>query len=159
MNKLIDKLKTIWGTPKYGFHNGVKTPIKLICEFQEGIHIPKDIYPPEFIDFLSNSNGAELFKDSEFGQWGLKIFSLDELKLQNDEIKVWRDDLSESDLIIGYFLGDSDLVVLSLSKEDFGDITICTPMELKEDWHHLNMNFEEFLQKYSKGDGDKFWES
>lgn len=38
--------------------------------------------------FYTVSNGADLFKDQEYGQWGLKLYSIEEVIFASKFIKV-----------------------------------------------------------------------
>lgn len=158
MKSLIDKAKQEWSSPRRAIEHGKETDFKFICEFNIGFTSEIENIPNSLGIFYKITNGAILFKDVDYGQWGLKIIPYEELNEFNQNTKEWRgEDLNDEDLIIGEFLGDLDLVVISLSKINYGNISICTPMEPREDWYHLNMNFEEFLERYIAGDGDKFW--
>lgn len=160
MKSLIDKLKKEWSSPRRAIENGKETDFEFICEFNPEVSSEVSNIPDELAVFYRIANGAILFKDVKYGQWGLRIAPYTELEDFNKNAKEWRgEDLTDSDLVIGEFLGDLDLVITSLSGENYGKITICTPMEPREDWYHTNMNFEEFLESYIEGDGDKFWES
>ena len=63
------------------------------------------------------------------------------------------------DLIIGEFLGDSDLLVVRCSPNstDFGQIIIALPIGHREDWYYLTYSLPEFLQKFIASQGEKFW--
>ena len=75
-----------------------------------------------------------LFNSFSYGQWGMKIYSSSQLAESNEKIRVYREDLSEKDLIIGEFYGDSDLIILSLEEYNYGEVIICTPMDKRKDW-------------------------
>ena len=158
MKTIIEKARAKWSVAKPVIHKGVTSQHKYISVFNDGINILHLTLPKELLEFYSLSDGTILFKDVEYGQWGMKIYPSSQLADLNEKVKIYREDLSESDLIIGEFYGDSDLIVLSLEEHNYGEVIICTPIDKRKDWHFLKMNFEEFLQKYFESEGDKFWE-
>jgi hypothetical protein len=160
MEKLIEKLKVDWTIPKTTINDGEESFFKFACEFGLGIEINDERIPLELQKFYTISNGAVLFKDVDFGQWGLKIISYDDLTQFNNYTRSWRgDDIEDTDLIIGEFLGDLDLVLISLAEYDYGQVIICPEIDKRKDWFFLKINFGEFLQKYFESEGDKFWEN
>jgi hypothetical protein len=74
--------------------------------------IPQVLLPKSIRGFYTVSNGADLFKDQEYGQWGLKLYSIE----SNFASKIYKsnrnNDALQSDLIIGEFYGDSDLLLV-----------------------------------------------
>ena len=57
-----------------------------INDFEEKHNI---ILPEDFKKFLKISNGAVLFEDIQYGQWGCKIYGLDEITDISNEVKSW----------------------------------------------------------------------
>lgn len=114
--------------------------------------------PIELSEFYYEADGGTLFKDDEYGQWGLKIYSFEELKEMNEYARTWKDNLEDTDLVIGEFLGDLDLLIISHDKKDYGQVSISIPHYDRKDWYNLHINFKEFLSKYIESDGNKFWE-
>lgn len=160
----IKSLKTKWSNPKHASHRGEKTVFKLVCEFSLGTIedidqiMPFEI-PKSLKEFWRTSEKTILFKDSEFSQWGLEILSPREAILLTNEQKSERpEDIQKTDLIIGRFLGDSDLLVISCDMNDFESLYIALPIETRESWPKIAMNFNEFLMKYSNSEGEKYWE-
>lgn len=107
------------------------------------------------------SNGAELFKDEIYGQWGLKLYELNELiaatKYYENERKA---DFLKGDLIIGEFYGDSECLLIRCDPNcrDYGYVYIVLPIDQREDWYVAANSFEEFMEKFYYFQGDKFWE-
>ncbi len=158
-------LKEKWGeTPKQANHRGMRTDFHFICEFKEpGVSLkslPFDL-PEDLEKFWSICETAVLFKDIEYGQWGLEIFSPEKAIVIDRSEKGGRpNDYRESDLIIGSFLGDSDLLIISCDKKSksFGKVFISLPLDNRGDWPNVANSFSEFLEKYSLDEGDKYWE-
>lgn len=159
MKTIIEKAKEKWSVAMKVSHRGIISDYKYISVFNDGIDVSNLVLPKELLAFYSFSNGTILFKDVEYSQWGLKIYPCSQLTELNERIKNYRTDLFETDLIIGEFYGDSDLVILSLEEHNYGQVIICTPIDERKDWYFLKMNFEEFLEKYIESEGDKFWEN
>jgi hypothetical protein len=159
MKELIEKIERDWSTAKSIVVNGEKTDFRFICELSEGYNKKIEGIPEALKEFYIQTNGAILFKDIDYGQWGLKIVPFEELSEFNTYSKSWRgEDLKNTDLVIGEFLGDLDLLILSLAELDYGMVIICTPIGPRVNWLKLNMNFENFLVKYIEQEGNKFWE-
>lgn len=167
---LINELKQNWQTPKlptYDPHS-----FELSCIINDGFlandladrlailgihHLPKD-----YLDFMTASNGAMLFYDEKYGQTGLKLYDADEIASANIH---WQNsyrnkDLLPSDLIIGEFIGDSDLLLLNcdIKSEAYGKIIISLPIDKREDWYFLSEDFGEFLNYFVLYEGKKYWE-
>lgn len=155
MEKIIEKLKSEWSIPKKAHHHGEQTIFRLKCEFNPGVNIMDSTISPELMNFYNITNGAILFKDVDYSQWGLLVYSSDELYYKNREIKKVRDEFNESEIIIGEFLGDSDLLLLN---QHNNSIVICTPILGRDDWHFLELTFTAFLNKFCTEEGEKFWE-
>jgi hypothetical protein len=164
ITEIIDSLKHLWLKPKKGIHNNDETFFELQCEFaEEKAEIPID-YPLEFpkgiLDFWNNARDAELFIDKKYGQWGLKMYSpQDAISLTRKEIETRPDEYKDTDLIIGSFIGDSDMLVISCDPKNFGQIFVSTPLDSREDWWLVSDSFKEFLNQYSEKDGEKYWEN
>ncbi|STZ07715.1 Uncharacterised protein [Moraxella caprae] len=170
MKELILTLKKDWSLSKKPQY--CNDSFELLCVFgNEGLEIDlmKSVsklgivnIPPNFLDFIKETNGAKLFYDKAYGQAGMDLYGTDVVYEKNLE---WRNsylsqDLLPTDLIIGEFLGDSDLVVLRCDKnsDDYGDIIILLPLDERKDWYFLDENFESFLRNFCNNEGVKYWE-
>lgn len=164
IKSIVEKIRNGWSNPKYGFHHGRTTPFKMKCFFEESkMNLGNEfafIIPNDLRDFWINYNSAILFQDIEFGQWGLHIFSpFDALNTTIKEKKSRPNDFSENDLVIGEFLGDSDLLVISCDTQNkYGQIKIALPIDPNGEWYTAANSFSEFIDKYSQVDGAKYWE-
>ena len=69
-------------------------------------------------------------------------------------------DYVPGDLVIGTFLGDSDLLVVRCDPDspDFGHVMVALPLDPRRDWYRVAGNLETFLQEYERSEGAKFWE-
>ncbi|NEP10649.1 MAG: SMI1/KNR4 family protein [Symploca sp. SIO2C1] len=103
-----------------------------------------------------------LFEDLTYGQWGLVFWSPNQV-IQEQETRMAQrqEDFRSSDLIIGEFLGDSELLLIRCNEQetDFGKVMIALPLEQREEWYVAADSLEEFLSKWITFRGEKFWES
>jgi hypothetical protein len=166
LNELLAQMKSHWCNPRSAIHRGAEIPFKLRCSLNAGaeehqLSSIKENLPQEVKDFYVMADGAILFKDDEYGQWGLKLYSLDEItgatNLYLDERS--RDSL-EGDLIIGEFVGDSDLLLLRCdhNTNDFGSVVVVSAIDPRADWEVASTDFVSFLQELYSHQGDKYWE-
>lgn len=164
MNDLIKHLKEFWSKPKKGIHNDEETFFELMCEFSsEKVEtlddFPFDI-PEDLKDFWNNTKEAGLFIDKKYGQWGLKILSPDDALLITREEKVARPyEYKNTELIIGYFIGDSDKLVIDCETNSLIKVLVSHPIDSRKDWEIISDSFKCFLILYAEKNGEKFWEN
>jgi hypothetical protein len=122
-----------------------------------------DYYPYEIPDdlliFWLNCKEAQLFEDKEYGQWGLQILSPENSLIATHEYqKSQYNQYKSNDLIIGRFIGDSELLMVSCDKgKDFGSIYVVSPIAKRKEWHLASSSFTNFIEKYIENKGDKYW--
>ncbi len=116
--------------------------------------------PSDIIDWWSLVKHAILFKDIEYGQWGLEIHSGEQsFRLTQNCLQERPFDFKLTDIVIGEFYGDSDLLLVSCETgEEYGSVWVVSPIEGREYWAKLANSFSQFLEKYIKMEGEKFWE-
>jgi len=75
--------------------------------------------------------------------------------LQESRPKDW----SAGDVVIGRFLGDSDLLIVRCDKgsPDFGRIIAALPLDDRRNWPAIAVSFSQFLTRYLTGQGNKYW--
>jgi hypothetical protein len=63
-------------------------------------------------------------------------------------------------LVVGRFLGDSDLLVLRCDETapDVGSTLIALPIDPRGDWPTVARSFREYLERLIAAEGDKYWE-
>ena len=111
--------------------------------------------PAEVSSFWSMHGGGELFRDVEYGQWGLRIFSPRESAEESARYHALQPNrVSRSDLIFGEFLGDSDLVLV----DEKGTTYVAAPIDPRDQWYRED-SLSSFLRRYVAASGDKYWES
>lgn len=171
VENLITRMREIWATPASAIHRGEECPFKLRCDFESGPAASSEIseladrlqieVPPDILNFWSVCNSALLFEDVKYGQWGLNIMSpADSMAATNCYQKERPNDALAGDLIIGKFLGDSDLLLLRSNKncEDYSSVMIVLPMDHRKDWAVPAKSLNAFIEMYELNHGDKYWE-
>jgi len=116
--------------------------------------------PNDLICFWSSTRSADLFVDQTYGQWGLRILDpKSAIQCTTRFSKDREDDYKTGDLVIGRFVGDSDLLILRCDNlsDDFGQVVIGLPIDHREDWYNVSSNFGSFMERYMQSRGDKFW--
>lgn len=137
---------------------------KLECRIEDRILAYKSPFPFELPrdiqEWWTQVQSAELFVDASLKQWGLQIF--DE-NTSFKESNYWRNerpmDILNTDIVVGSFLGDSDLLIISCDQcPTFGQVVVATPLDKRNDWYFIADSFSQFLFDYLKQDGEKYWE-
>jgi hypothetical protein len=166
ITKILTEMTSAWGSPRNAIHHGMKCPFLLKCSFSPtGIDVEKygilqqDV-PDEVKEFWLYAECARLFEDLEYGQWGIEILcprdAINESKLQLLERP---EDFKDSDLVLGRFLGDSDLLIVTCSSDnDYGSTLVAKPLDKRKDWPCLARSLSRFFVEYMNYQGDKFWE-
>ena len=132
--------------------------IKAVQDLETRLHIS---LPDDLRELWQKCNGLRLLEDKTYGQSGLIIWSPQKVLEQQQVLKRNSDEFLDGDLIIGEFLGDSDLLVVRCDQDsdDFEQVIISLPIDHRSDWYYLPYLLPEFLQKLTNSQGQKFWES
>ena len=138
------------------------------CYFAEESVSPQEISaiipncPQDLLEFWNSTRNARLFTDKVYGQWGLEILE-PKLSVQITEQfqQCRKRDFLIGDLIIGRFLGDSDLLLIRSDKNtsDYGTVYVVLPIDPRSDWYLVSNYFAGFLSNYIKSCGNKYWVS
>lgn len=118
--------------------------------------------PPDLLTFWTVAESARLFLDSTYGQWGLHLLEPSEaVEMTRIFAEERRREFCKGDLVVGRFLGDSDLLIVRCSEDeaDFGKVLVAVPLDPRNDWYNVANSFAEFLENYIAAKGDKFWEN
>jgi hypothetical protein len=126
-------------------------------ELETRLNIP---LPDELQELWQKCNGLHLFEDKTYGQSGLIIWSPQKVTEKQRKLRQNSDEFQDNDLVIGEFLGDSDLLVVRCNQNslDFGKVIISLAIDHRADWYYLPYLLPEFLQKFINSKGEKFWE-
>lgn len=162
--EIVEQIEKDWNTPLHNKKEGFYCPFLLQCFFKKRVrntNVKFNRLPEDVNEFWAHYESAELFKDVEYGQWGLEIFSPEKAKQYT---RFFRREYSKyarkSDVIIGHFIGDSDLLLVSCDiYRNFGQIIVVPPLDDRPDWLIAAENFTDFLSQYSQNEGNKYWYS
>jgi hypothetical protein len=147
------------------YADGVE-PMVYQCTFAEKGAKPEDIdslpgtCPVHLKRFWQIAQWARLFEDVTYGQWGLRILTPSEAS--EETCKLFgsrRKHCVAGDLVVGKFLGDSELVLVRCDHKaaDFGKVLIVGPIDPRKEWFIVGDSFEDFLGKYLEARGEMFW--
>lgn len=119
-----------------------------------------DGLPAELAGAWSVSRESHLFEDVEYGQWGLFLLSPAASAERTAEQRALRaDDYRANDVVVGEFLGDLELLVLSPSETGDRRVLVALPLDGRQDWYPAAQDLARFLERYRDQHGVKFWES
>lgn len=165
--KLIEELRADWSEPKNAIHAGKPVAVPLACRFglpaasvdlakvSNSVALPYDV-----LEFWRCANGASLFADETYGQWGLHLLSVLASTYESEKLAANRPlDFRRGDLVLGKFLGDSELLVVRCdpAAEDYGSVLVALPLDDRGDWDRAAPSIEAFLRSYARTHGEKFW--
>jgi hypothetical protein len=164
LQELLTKLERDWAEPRQTIHRGKPTVLPLSVRLERIVSPPPSLAinaPPEVLEFWRGFRTARLFEDRRYSQWGLVLVppeSSQELtdKLHRDRAR----DALPGDVVVGEFLGDSDLLVARAdpAAADYGAMLVALPLDRRRDWVGVGSNLKDFLRRYAETDGAKFWE-
>jgi hypothetical protein len=102
---------------------------------------------------------ARLYEDVDYGQWGLRLLSATEASARTEVERESRPhDFDQNVLVIGEFLGDSELLVRTTSPVPEGRIEVALPLDDRPDWYVVSSSLADFFRAYRQAHGLKFWE-
>jgi len=161
IERLVESFRA-WKEPRDGLTNN---PFRLACSLEEGAPDAEISaarsgveLPAELEEFWTQSRSARLFEDVDYGQWGLRILAPEQsLDRTAAERRDRPDDIHATDLVVGEFLGDHELLVLALDEEARG-VLIALPLYPRVDWYRAGATLGDFLERYLDAVGEKFWE-
>lgn len=144
------------------------SPMIFACSFSEKAASTEEVEtlscecPDDLREFWEVSQTARLFEDTEYGQWGLEIFGPKQSAEITDRCRSERQlDFIAGDLVFGKFLGDLDMALVRCdpNAHDFGNVLIALPLDPRSEWDHAGTSFDQFLERYVRSGGEKFWEN
>ncbi len=114
-----------------------------------------DTPPEQLVEAWTAAREARLFVDVDYGQWGLVLLSPGKSAARTEKERAARPkDFERGDVVIGEFLGDQELLVLTRD----GRILVALPLDDRSDWYVAADDLASFLNAYWQHGGDKFWE-
>lgn len=152
---------TSWEQPPGG-----DNPFNLSCRVDPGASAdeiaqaaPSASESEELRDLWATSRESWLFEDTEYGQWGLHLLQPADSTARTSTERAQRpDDLRADDVVLGEFLGDSELLVFAPSEVEGRRYLIALPLDPREDWYAAGGSIVEVLQRLLDANGDKYWE-
>lgn len=123
----------------------------------KAIVVPSADTPDELRELWSLTDGARLFEDIEYGQWGLILLGSEASERETKRAVADRSDFRGADIVVGTFLGDLDLLVYSGSEDPERQWRIAEPLDDRSDWIVLGPSLADFLMKYFAEVGQKYW--
>lgn len=117
--------------------------------------------PDDLCALWTRVSGLRLFEDVRYGQWGLILWSPEQLvDAHRRRIRGREQDFRAGDVILGEFLGDSDLLVLRCDPAacDYGNVMVALPIDPRAEWYTVGASLLDFLIRFVDANGEKFWE-
>lgn len=157
---VIDAIRAEWSKPRVAMHQHGACPFLLRSFFVErGAAISEDRRlqgcPAQLLAFWKVYASAELFKDEQFGQWGMEMLSVEDAHVQTTFLAGSRPlDFRSGDVVFGRFYGDSDLLVMNA----FGTVLVCLPLDERKDWPEASDSLAGFLSRLHETQGSEYWE-
>jgi hypothetical protein len=115
--------------------------------------------PREYIDFINVTNGAIMFKDSLFGQWGYEFLQVQDILHVTKNVRELGYLFPETCVVVAKSFGDGDMLLLDLKRSSSGEAYIIDGEQgyQYEDWGVINCTFDKFIDRLIVSQGAKFW--
>jgi hypothetical protein len=162
---ILERLERDWATPRPVLHPGSKTPALLQCSVERvaGVEPAPGAAPlvGDLAELRRHARSARLFVDSRYGQWGLVLLSPERSREATEAFRTRRArDHREGDLVVGEFLGDSDLLLVRADphEPDAGKVIVALPLDPRAEWYAPAASLREFLERFERAEGAKYWE-
>jgi hypothetical protein len=138
------------------------SPFRLRCQLEPALDMQElnnawrsTPLPSSVTDSWGLYRSGTLFRDVDYGQWGLKLLSpMAAAARSTAERSARPKDVEASDIILGEFLGDQDLLVV----DKMGAVLVALPLDHRAEWYRAAANLPEFFGRYVESRGEKFWE-
>lgn len=126
---------------------------------QVELALPEVPVPSDASELWEVCCGARLFADVSYGQWGLVLLDPFSSAARTAHEKETRPaEYRQDDLIIGEFLGDSDVVVLCPSESGSRRVLIAPPLDPRDTWFAVGPDLADLVTAFFHANGEKFWE-
>jgi hypothetical protein len=116
--------------------------------------------PDSYKRFLKVSNGATLFKDTKYGQWGCVLLGLNDMRLVTNEVKDRGYELDNLWVVFATWLGDGDVLVFDLSKYKSGERDYILDGDQgyqTDEWEYIKDDFAKWVDRLIVAQGAKYW--
>ena len=154
--EVINENGHIW---RAGFTFGKPATEEEIADVKMLLSLP---LPASYEQFLRRFNGALLYKDKEYGQWGFHLYGTADLVRENERWRHFYDGkLPEKYLATAKSLGDVDLLLLDTAQQ-VKDGTDCPVIDGNADdpparWKQAARSFSDWLDRLVVAQGAKYW--
>lgn len=167
IGEILDTLRLDWAVGRRVREEGDSSVSQLLaCFIREPIQVTGDLRlpdgltaPPALADVWRACDGAELFKDIEHGQWGLRLLSPSDAVQATQQY--FREDsrAAQGDFVVGQFIGDGELLLVRAiaGAPDFGRVIVVDEIDKRINWPIAAENLRDFLDEYARKMGRKFW--
>lgn len=129
--------------------------VELTCRLDAGI--PEDEIPtqtPEQLrEFWRRTSGGLLLVDEQFGIFGLTLHAPTEAKQQTRDRAEYGYELSESDWVLGEFVGDTDMLIVDANDT----VLISAGSYPRAEWYTFG-SLSDVLSRYVEAGAEKYWE-
>ncbi len=119
------------------------------------------VLPDDLIHLWNYAADVRLHEDVSYGQWGLVIWSPEEVFTKHPYTITERreEDIRKGDLIIGELIGDSEFIILRCDPDmdDYGKLLVALLMDPRRDWPIVALSLAEFLERAMTSVEYKYW--
>lgn len=116
--------------------------------------------PGEVVELWRCTREAWLFRDVEYGQWGLHLLQPEASFRRTRFAQATRaEDFVADDIVLGEFLGDQELLVVAPSEPSHRRVLVALPLDERHEWHVAAASLAAFLERFLASAGSKFWET
>lgn len=149
---------SIW-TAAFIWNNPIDNDQKKVAEIQNQFAIPEDL----IMFWTQIADGATLYYDQKYGQWGYKIYSSSEF--QNQQLK-WKQLMGEnwdSNLTaIGEIIDNVHPIIARFNDKssEYRSYTLFegNPLDPNDFWIIMALSFHEWVDRLITAQGAKFWD-
>lgn len=120
-------------------------------------------FPEDYVNFLTAvSNGARLYYDVQYGQWGYKVYGTDDILAGHERWRsIFKEDWMPQYLAVGEIIDESHPLIMDLGKP-IKDNRSCeiydgNPLDSPSDWYKMSRSFHEWLENLITAQGAKYW--
>lgn len=118
------------------------------------------LLPQSYRDFLVYSNGAILFKETTFAQWGCVLLGTSEVLTATNKVRESGLNIPQHWIVFAQWLGDGDLLVFDLKRSS--ELTLPYIIDgdvgypVKE-WEYISGDFLTWIDRLIVAQGAKYW--
>lgn len=128
----------------------------LTCRLGAGIadsDLPEHT-PRQLREFWCRTSGGLLLVDEQLGTCGLTLHDPAEAKQRTQDRAEYGYELSESDWVLGEFVGDTDMLIV----DAHDTVVISTVSYPRADWYTF-ASLSDVLSRFVQAQAEKYWES